>query len=990
MGLAMAAGAMTAACQGQNARFDLTGPKVEVRVTRAGVTLPIASVPNLEPGDRLWLHPDLPSTQSVRYLMVLAFLRGTTNPPPDNWFYRIETWDKRVREEGVEITVPKEAQQAVLFLAPVTGGDFTTLRSAVQGRPGIFVRASQDLAAAGFEQARIEKYVASMEHLTPEEAADPKQLQQLSNMIAATLALKPNPDCMKLPPDQQYTCFTQSGGQTLLDDGHGQSIIDALTGSSGAGLIGTASTTQLAGGGLYSAYVGTVVDLVHIMGSLHTAQYQYIPAIALPQQQMLNLRLNTPPSFHNPKSVIVIGLPSVQKTTPPPLRAADPKHVACLEQPGVVLPVEGAPLVFSTGFAHDLVLHINYPKGTKLGPSEQQDIPLTADAARGGLVLATIPKRHALPVEKADTADAEAGLSPEAQQIAELTGAELTGTVRGEWGFDSYTGPTMPLEETPGKDWKLSGDEPVIVGTKQDVQLSSTGTACVESIALESGAGKQDSRKEDKEKWKAGAKPNTVDVSLDVPAHDSGALHLAIAQYGEAKPEQVSLVSYTPPAKIEAVSFHAGDRSAVLSGTSLFEVREVKFDGLTFRPSEKTSGETAKPASGAGAESELKVALAEKAKAPALPVGDHLTAEVALNDGRTFDLPVTVEAPRPSITLLSKADAPPQDEASKSALTIKLRSQDDLPVGDTLVFSMKSARPFPRDGSIEIASPDGSLHTALSLSDPDGALILETPDTLLATLKPLKAFGPSAFGPVRMRAVAPDGTTGDWIPLVTLVRLPTFTNLSCAAAPPAPAATPKKHRPAASDPAGQAAEDAGAPAGDAAAADSAAATAGSGQAGAPTASSDAGGTTASAGGQGPATGAASGSASGITASGTSGAGTSAPGTSGPGTMAPGTSAGSTSAAAAGAVGQAAPADAAQKADASAPAAVPATCTLSGSGLYFLDELATDESYSNPTLVPEGFVGSSLTVPAPTGAVYYLRLRDDPSKVDTLTLPSGPL
>src|SRR6478609_6704880 len=55
------------------ARFDLTGPKIDVRVTRAGVTLPIASVPNLQPKDRLWLHPDLPPTQSVHYLMVLAF-----------------------------------------------------------------------------------------------------------------------------------------------------------------------------------------------------------------------------------------------------------------------------------------------------------------------------------------------------------------------------------------------------------------------------------------------------------------------------------------------------------------------------------------------------------------------------------------------------------------------------------------------------------------------------------------------------------------------------------------------------------------------------------------------------------------------------------------------------------------------------------------------------------------------------------------------------
>ena len=162
--VALTAGASATAAYADGARFDLTGPKVEVRVTRGAVTLPIASVPNLQPGDRLWLHPDLPPTQSIRYLMVLAFLRGTTNPPPDNWFFRIETWDKqRPRGGRRDSPCPRSAEQAVLFLAPVTGGDFTTLRSAVQGRPGIFVRASQDLSAAGFEEARIEKYLASMQ-----------------------------------------------------------------------------------------------------------------------------------------------------------------------------------------------------------------------------------------------------------------------------------------------------------------------------------------------------------------------------------------------------------------------------------------------------------------------------------------------------------------------------------------------------------------------------------------------------------------------------------------------------------------------------------------------------------------------------------------------------------------------------------------------------------------------------------------------------------
>ena len=65
-----------------NTEFDLPGPQIEVRVTRAGKSLPISQVPNLQPDDRLWLHPDLPEGQSVHYLLVVAFLRGSTNPPP--------------------------------------------------------------------------------------------------------------------------------------------------------------------------------------------------------------------------------------------------------------------------------------------------------------------------------------------------------------------------------------------------------------------------------------------------------------------------------------------------------------------------------------------------------------------------------------------------------------------------------------------------------------------------------------------------------------------------------------------------------------------------------------------------------------------------------------------------------------------------------------------------------------------------------------------
>ncbi|HWZ01204.1 MAG TPA: hypothetical protein VNX17_09000, partial [Edaphobacter sp.] len=346
------------------ARFDLTGPKIDVHVTRNNRTLPVAQVPNLQPGDKIWLHPDLPPTQSVHYLLVAAFLRGTTNPPPDNWFTEIQTWNKKVREEGVTIIVPAEAQQVILFLAPETGGDFSTLRSAVRGRPGVFVRASQDLTEAGFEQARIETYLANIRLVPPD---DPKALAEHSDFLARTLNLKPNGDCFKKPIDAQANCLTQAGSQSLLDDGHGKTVAEAISNGSSTDFINQATYTGIGGGGLYSAYVGAIVDLVRIMSGLHTAKYQYIPAIAFPSGEALNLRLNTPPSFHDPKSVIVIGLPAIQAAVPPPLRAADPKVVTCLLKPSIVLPVEGAPLVFSTAFAHDLVLHLdNAGKETKV------------------------------------------------------------------------------------------------------------------------------------------------------------------------------------------------------------------------------------------------------------------------------------------------------------------------------------------------------------------------------------------------------------------------------------------------------------------------------------------------------------------------------------------------------------------------------------------------------------------------------------------------
>jgi len=76
------------------APFDLTGPTIEVNVARGNTTLPIAQVPHLATGDTLSIKADFPKTQSERYLLIVTFLRGPTNPPSKDWFFSCATWKR--------------------------------------------------------------------------------------------------------------------------------------------------------------------------------------------------------------------------------------------------------------------------------------------------------------------------------------------------------------------------------------------------------------------------------------------------------------------------------------------------------------------------------------------------------------------------------------------------------------------------------------------------------------------------------------------------------------------------------------------------------------------------------------------------------------------------------------------------------------------------------------------------------------------------------
>ena len=292
----------------------------------------------------------------------------------------------------------------------------------------------------------------------------------------------------------------------------------------------------------------------------------------------------------------------------------------------------------------------------------------------------------------------------------------------------------------------------------------------------------------------------------------------------------------------------------MLKGSHLNEIEKLTLGDLTFTPAPSTADEPP---------TTLHLALPPNAPAPPTHIDDHLTAKLTLRDGRTLSFPITVSTARPVITLLRKTSAAP------AGSTITLSNPDDLALTSLLTFTLKSPMSFPRNGQLEIETLDGTLRTVLTLA-PSGGLLMQDPHTVVATLDPLRSFGPSAFGALHVRAVFPPKTSSrnepstttevtvspedsaapasDWLPLANIVRLPTLTQLQC---PP--------------------------------------------EAGQP-------------------------------------------------------------------------------------------CTVTGNNLFLIEDVSTSPAFDDPQPVPDGYTGTTLSVPHPSAATLFLKLRDDPANIDSAILP----
>jgi hypothetical protein len=724
--LLMAAGV---AARADPAPFDLAGPSLEVTVSRGMLTLPISEVPNLAPGDQLWIKAELPVTQSAQYLMVAAFLTGSTNPPPPSWFFRCETWSRQCEQEGLTVTVPQGAQQVLVFLAPRTSGDFSTLIDAVRGRPGAFVRASQDLNQAALDRSRLQAYLSAIHAI---DESEPERLRSVAPLLARSLAIKVNDKCLDRIPELQAPCLLQGEESLIMNDGHSTSIVEALTSGPASDLAMEASFTPQLSYGYYSPYIASMFDIARILGSLHTAQYQYIPALATLKGEQLALTLNAPPSFHNPKSVMVVALPAVEEAQLPPLHAVDPKEIYCASKRSLVLPVEGAPLVFSTAYTHGVTLSLAGETGTTIR------LPAKADAEQGGFVV--------------DTS------GPETTSL----GNSVHGSLHGYWGFSAYDGPSFQLVNAHTQTWQLtSADEgALIVGRQYTVHLRADTVACVDDVMLRDPAGKQL-----KTEWKT-VKADEVELKLPLQTAQPGSVTLLVKQYGASEPQPVQLQAFSEAGHLDGFAIHAGDSQGLLKGSRLDEVASLLMKGIEFVPGRLSSNQ---------ASDELSMVAQDGQAALALKAGDTAKAKVTLKDGRVMSLTASVEPSRPMVTLIGKGVQP---ALSGSGSNIQLADPDELPQGAALTFSVRAQSPstFSHDETIEVATSDESYAATLSLGN--GGITLENAHIAVATFDPEKSLGSSAFGPLKFRVIV-NGASGDWQPLATLVRLPVLEQLQC-------------------------------------------------------------------------------------------------------------------------------------------------------------------------------------------------------------------
>jgi hypothetical protein len=700
--------------------FDLVGPRLNVTVTRDTATLPLERVPNLAEGDKVSIKMDLPRVQGERYRMVAAFLRGAIDRPPKEWFHEALSW--KPKNADLSLVVPKGAQQMALFIMPESGGNTGAIIGAVRKQPGAFVRAVQELNQASLDRARLDTFLHEMQRA---ERKSPESVAAVSPVLTRSLAIKLKAECLAQPAELQSACLTGDRETLLLADTHSSALADTLTGTP-TDLAFQLSATPQAGYGSYSSYIGVVRDLFRLFGAFQSTQLQFIPALAQMADGGATVLLNTPVSFAKPTTVMVVALPAIEAAKPPPLRRTAPDAALCVSS-DLVLPVEGAPLIYATGYARNMVLRVTQADGTPA------NIPLRSDPSVGGFVV-----------------DGPIPAGP--------FGSVIAGQLHGDWGFSPFDGPNFTLSKPDGGSWKAADRTSLVVGRSNDLELLGDGAGCVTQVAMQRGDAPPQPLT-----WKQSGHGIIATVPLDKV--DPGSVSILIQGAAGVAPVVVKLRAFHEAGSLDDLVINAGDDQALLTGSRLDQVTGVTMGALTFQPGALTRLDK---------QDRLTLVSADPVATRMLEAGKTISADIAFNSGRHKKLDVTID-PRRSVATLMRITG--QSPARHGLLPIALDSPQVFAQDARLSFA------FHLDGmakltgreTIEIGTADGRVSTIIQ---PGKGYDLQDATTGIVAFDTTEALGPTAYGPLRFRVVA-DDTASAWTPLTTVVRLPEIRMTSC-------------------------------------------------------------------------------------------------------------------------------------------------------------------------------------------------------------------
>lgn len=716
-GLMLAPLAADAASSG----FDLVGPQIDIAVTHDGVTLPLERVPNLTEGDQIAIKLDLPQGKGERYRMVAAFLRGAIDRPASDWFHEAQSW--KPKSATLSLVVPKGALQLALFITPESGGGAGAVIGTVRKQPGAFVRAVQELNQASLDRARLDAFLARMQQA---ERKSPASVAPLSPILARSLAIKLKEDCLQQPTELQAACLTQDRETLLLADSHSSALADTLTGAP-TDLALQLSATPQAGYGLYSSYIGVVRDVFRLFGAFQSTQLQFIPTLTQMEDGRATILLNAPLSFAKPTSVMVVALPLIETPKPPPLRNPAPDTMLCARD-GLVLPVEGGPLIYATGYAHDMTVRFKVADGT------QVSVPVHADPGTGGFVL-----DGALP--------------------AGASGPVIEGQLHGDWGFSPFDGPSFALSKPDSGSWKAADKTSLVVGRSNDIELLGGGVGCVTQVGMRRGDGPLQPLT-----WKQSGTHGIV-ATVPLASAEPGVVSIVIEATGRPAPVEIKLRAFQEAGSLDELEFHAADPEAVLTGSRLDQVVGMTLGNVAFQPGALTR---------IGKQDRLALRATDPTQVQALVVGKTVAADVAFVSGRHKTLNVTVAPPRATVTLVQVSA---QSPVRSGVLPVDLPSGRVFPQDArvTFAFHMNGSAPLSGRETIEVGTEDGRIAAPIEAGK---GYDLQDATTGIVAFDPAETLGPTTYGPLRFRVVR-NGETSGWAPLATVVRLPEIRSLTC-------------------------------------------------------------------------------------------------------------------------------------------------------------------------------------------------------------------